>query len=145
MATLEITRRTAMTCSATGWGFIAFIYQNLGTISLVCAAMSGAAYVAFCVIKDRKLELSPTVAKMTAGFVLPAALAMAASSFDPKDFLACVNDLPLYILVGSTSVVWITMSVLFPDSAAWRFIRMLGRKVQPTTSNEQQPKPPSTP
>jgi hypothetical protein len=102
-----------MKCESTiAW--VQFIYLHLGTISLLVAAGSGLAHVAYCLIRRMDFTLNTTLAKIGAGFVLPAAFAMGFSALDPPSLLGCVTNLPLYILVGAVSVVWITLTVLFP-------------------------------
>lgn len=134
-----------MQCHAETWGYIASIYTNLGKISLVIGAFCAALYIVFCLYTSRPLELSPTLAKMVAGFVLAPAVAMAFASIDPPALLACVTNLEIYILVGATSVIWITMSVLFPNGFTSRWIRVIGQKAQATTTNEEETRGESPP
>ena len=116
-----------MACHANIWG-IELVYSHLGTLSLFVAIFSGIAHVVYYLIKGMPLTLNATLGKMLAGFVLPPAIAMAASAFDPANLLGCVNDLPIYILAGSVSAMWITFSVLFPGGFTWKWIQELGKR-----------------
>ena len=104
-----------MSCQSSIW-LVQYIFSHLGTISLIIAVASGVAHLAYYLVKGLAPTLNATLAKIAAGFVLPPAVAMAGSAFDPDDLLGCVTNLELYILVGSVSVMWITWTVLFPRS-----------------------------
>jgi hypothetical protein len=117
-----------MQCHASVWG-VEPIYQNLGRISLLIGFVSAVAHVVYCLIKDRQPELNAAVAKLVGGAVLPPAVAMGLSSIDPENLLGCVTNLELYIFVGAFSVVWITLSVLFPGGFTWKWIRKLSENL----------------
>jgi hypothetical protein len=94
--------------------WVAFIYSNIGRISIFIGLVSALGHIVYYVIKRRPLALNVTVGKMMSGFIIPPAIAMGFSALDPANMLICVNDLGIYIVVGAFSVVWIAFSILFP-------------------------------
>ena len=74
------------------------------------------------------MALNVTVGKMLAAFVLLPAIFMGLAAFDPPNLLGCVANLEVYIVVGAFSVVWITLSLLFPGGFTWRWVQDLGKK-----------------
>jgi len=85
------------------------------------------------------LTLNIVMGKLVAGFVLAPAFAMGLSSVDPDNLLGCVANIEIYILAGSLSVIWITLSILFPGGFTWGWIQTLGKKF-----GTQKPAPPTS-
>jgi len=104
-----------------GTDVVRWIYSHLGVVCIGLGLISGAAHVVYCVAVGRGATLRDTLGKVGGGFVLPSALMMGLSAFDPAELLGCVTNLELYIVVGSLSVAWITLSVLFPGGWTWEW------------------------
>lgn len=133
-----------MQCHASIWG-AEFIYLNLGRLSIALAFVSAMAHVAYCLLNDIPLAPNATVGKMLAGFVLPPAIVMGLAAIDPPNLLGCVTNLEIYILVGAFSVVWITLSILFPGGFTWKWIRILGDRFGKRPPNAPPPPPTNPP
>ncbi len=108
------TRTPKMSCHSS-FGLVQIIYNYLGTISLVIGGLSGALHILYYFIKGMNLTLNATIAKVTAGTALPPAFVMLFAAFHLDD-LGCVTNLGLYVFIGAISVIWITVTVLFPKS-----------------------------
>jgi hypothetical protein len=136
-----------MGCNAAVWN-LNVVYLHLGTISIVLGAIAAVSHVIFCFWENKKPELNAMLAKLLAGAVLPPAAAMGVASIDPANLLGCVESLGIYILAGSISVIWITLSVLFPNGFTWRWIIRLsvklGRKPGAPSPSPQPASPPQS-
>ena len=115
-------------CDARNWG-VGFIYFNLGTLSLIAGVSVAIIHIAYFLLRGRALHLNEILGKAMAASVLPAAIAIGLASLDPVGLLGCVNNVEIYIVVGAFSVVWITLSILFPGGFTWRWIQQLGQKL----------------
>jgi hypothetical protein len=103
-----------MNCSS-GVEFIQYLYNHLGTISLSIGAFAGVAHCVFYLVEKREPPtLNATLAKIAGGAALPPAIAMMGAAFNPHSLLGCIENLGLYVLVGSVAVIWLTLQALFP-------------------------------
>jgi hypothetical protein len=74
--------------------------------------------LSFARIRNYRPKLTIAVTKLSAVITIPPAAALLLSSLykPPEEFLGCIHDLPIYIIVGSLAVLWVSWTVLFPDA-----------------------------
>jgi hypothetical protein len=117
-----------MECHANIW-LVQYLSPSWSIIiSIFVAFISAILHIAYCLLNDRQLALNATMGKALAGYVLPPAMLMGLASLDPVNLLGCVTNLEIYIFAGAFSVIWITLSILFPGRFTWRWIQNLGEK-----------------
>jgi hypothetical protein len=95
---------------------VALIYSNLGTIGFVFGGGAVIAHIIYYWARGFVLTLPAIIAKFLAAESVPAAVGLIGAVLAPAKLLGCIKNLELYIIVGGIAVLWITITILFPQS-----------------------------
>jgi hypothetical protein len=110
-----------MVCDAEHWGWLlAYVFEYLGTGALILGVIGWFAYLFFARIKRYRATLPIAITKLLATIAIPPALALLYAALfvkSPEEFLKCIHDLPIYIIVGSLAVLWVSWKILSPNGS----------------------------